>query len=424
MILSEPQRNARPRSIKDGDREDVRALVAPPFPSSHVCRSFCRRLLQTCMILLLCLVVTRATSALLHTQLIRSFPTCGLIATSTRPWMSYITISEQLHCLMYAGREADKSAASTSLAPGPLCETQLSSPLVHALQPAPVYDPARSTSSNPSGSWDFMLSVIPSREGSPFAVPAFPQPPCASPDDPGAILGASSFNDLSSILASPGADLDYPGLYPNLNNGVDASLGFQYHGSSIYDASPPPIPHLCTDDNSLSTNLTLPMSMIYSPSIPVDAASPAASDTPSSTSSAGSQSEGRRSPSQRPSSTRPQKVKPYRAPQRRNVIVDPSARAAMAAERSASDTPRDKYECPYCNYVQKSRRKPDLDRHIETHFAENKHVCRGVPASEADAYGVSAELRDGSEWVGGCGATFSRRDALLRHLRTYECYTL
>ena len=161
--------------------------------------------------------------------------------------------------------------------------------------------------------------------------------------------------------------------------------------------------------------------MIYTPSISVHAASPSTSDI-SATSSASSSSEPRSPPSQRPSSTRPRKAKVHRAPQRRNVVVDPSTRAAATGVHSSPDSQRDSFGCPHCNYVQKSRRKQDLERHIETHFAENKHVCRGVPASEADAYRVPKALQDGPGWIGGCGATFSRRDALLRHLRIYRCY--
>ena len=113
-------------------------------------------------------------------------------------------------------------------------------------------------------------------------------------------------------------------------------------------------------------------------------------------------------------------------PQRRNAIVPPDefAAAAKAAAALSSRAARDKYKCPHCPFVQKARRKADLDRHVATHTGKNEFVCRGVRAEKAGVYEVPVELLDGSEWVGGCGKTFSRRDALARHIKNSagRCY--
>ncbi|KAM5537624.1 hypothetical protein V8D89_008702 [Ganoderma adspersum] len=86
------------------------------------------------------------------------------------------------------------------------------------------------------------------------------------------------------------------------------------------------------------------------------------------------------------------------------------------------------WQCPYCPYVQQTRRSPDLKRHIETHTRGKDvalWVCCGVPAVNARELGVPAEVVrtapiydfEGVPMVGGCRKTFSRRDALARHLR-------
>ncbi|KAI8978711.1 hypothetical protein BD414DRAFT_421653 [Trametes punicea] len=93
------------------------------------------------------------------------------------------------------------------------------------------------------------------------------------------------------------------------------------------------------------------------------------------------------------------------------------------------------WKCPFCDYVQAKERTPDLRRHIATHCAQAALLqdadsssdsgmqlrCCGVPLHMAKAYGVTDTSKllvlDGVETVGGCGMTFSRRDALLRHLR-------
>ncbi|KAI8983374.1 hypothetical protein BD414DRAFT_515850 [Trametes punicea] len=94
--------------------------------------------------------------------------------------------------------------------------------------------------------------------------------------------------------------------------------------------------------------------------------------------------------------------------------------------------PSNRWQCPYCPYVQKNHRTPDLRRHVASHTAsaaENvaRWVCCGVPLRAAGLYGVRrpvAELEAegrvleyaGERMVGGCRKAFSRKDALIRHL--------
>lgn len=63
--------------------------------------------------------------------------------------------------------------------------------------------------------------------------------------------------------------------------------------------------------------------------------------------------------------------------------------------------------CPIsgCKYRQANGRMPDLRRHIKTHFRKISEIrCTEV-------------LTEHGMWIGGCLKTFSRRDALKRHMR-------
>ena len=60
---------------------------------------------------------------------------------------------------------------------------------------------------------------------------------------------------------------------------------------------------------------------------------------------------------------------------------------------------------------------------MDSHYVKDaKHVCCGVRLDHAAEYGVSdpedyAYEFKGEIWTGGCWQVFSRRDALLRHLK-------
>ncbi|TBU39508.1 hypothetical protein BD309DRAFT_928869 [Dichomitus squalens] len=90
-----------------------------------------------------------------------------------------------------------------------------------------------------------------------------------------------------------------------------------------------------------------------------------------------------------------------------------------------------RWACPHCPYVQHNRRSPDLKRHIETHTHGADvamWVCCGVYALDALGQGVPVEVVrqaqivdfDGVPMIGGCRKTFSRKDALIRHLKAQK----
>ncbi|KAG6330696.1 hypothetical protein ID866_8396 [Astraeus odoratus] len=81
------------------------------------------------------------------------------------------------------------------------------------------------------------------------------------------------------------------------------------------------------------------------------------------------------------------------------------------------------WACPYCTWIQRNRRTPDLKRHIRTHTRSERPaqwVCCGVPLNDAGKYKLPAGAEpynwQGRTMIGGCGREFSRRDALKRHL--------
>lgn len=81
-------------------------------------------------------------------------------------------------------------------------------------------------------------------------------------------------------------------------------------------------------------------------------------------------------------------------------------------------------QCPICDFS--GKRRADLERHYKCHFHlsddDTKYVCSGVALDRAAEYGVTnldhAEELHGETRVGRfCAMRFSRKDALLRHLR-------
>ena len=89
--------------------------------------------------------------------------------------------------------------------------------------------------------------------------------------------------------------------------------------------------------------------------------------------------------------------------------------------------------CPVPGCGKRSQRVPDLRRHIKSHkhwLEPNKWTCCGIATEEAHLYGIEIaqgatreELIEGGAYVfegrlmvGGCMTTFSRRDALKRHV--------
>ncbi|EJF56884.1 hypothetical protein DICSQDRAFT_174471 [Dichomitus squalens LYAD-421 SS1] len=111
---------------------------------------------------------------------------------------------------------------------------------------------------------------------------------------------------------------------------------------------------------------------------------------------------------------------------RRNAQVpSPNAHSSSSLIRT------NRWACPHCPYVQHNRRSPDLKRHIETHTHGADvamWVCCGVYALDALDQGVPVEVVrqgqimdfDGVPMIGGCMKTFSRKDALIRHLKAQK----
>ncbi|KAI5982111.1 hypothetical protein EDD15DRAFT_2144182, partial [Pisolithus albus] len=66
----------------------------------------------------------------------------------------------------------------------------------------------------------------------------------------------------------------------------------------------------------------------------------------------------------------------------------PSSRTVQALPRRVSSVPRSNpWACPYCNWVQRNHRTPDLKRHIRTRFEHPAlWVCCGVPLRDAERY--------------------------------------
>jgi uncharacterized C2H2 Zn-finger protein len=87
----------------------------------------------------------------------------------------------------------------------------------------------------------------------------------------------------------------------------------------------------------------------------------------------------------------------------------------------------DVFKCPICDQKPTKGRDQEVKRHIKAHFSEgmkNKPMCLGVRLEDAEEYGADTEIvqeHDGEMWVGGCGKTFSRRDAYLRHVHNQRC---
>ena len=121
--------------------------------------------------------------------------------------------------------------------------------------------------------------------------------------------------------------------------------------------------------------------------------------------------------SQNQSAEHAPRKRPRHSPQPRNVQATPDA---IPASPTTKNNP---WACPYCKWVQRNHRTPDLKRHIRTHTRLQRPaqwVCCGVPVEEAEHYNVPVDAKPylwgGEMMVGGCRKEFSRRDALKRHL--------
>lgn len=116
---------------------------------------------------------------------------------------------------------------------------------------------------------------------------------------------------------------------------------------------------------------------------------------------------------------------PYISPPAKRLRSAPLPRNAQAVPGSTPSfaNKSNPWACPYCKWVQRNHRTPDLKRHIRTHTRFERPaqwVCCGIPAESAAMYNVphnaTPYIHNGKQMIGGCGKEFSRRDALKRHL--------
>ncbi|KAG1748747.1 hypothetical protein EDB19DRAFT_224029 [Suillus lakei] len=112
----------------------------------------------------------------------------------------------------------------------------------------------------------------------------------------------------------------------------------------------------------------------------------------------------------------PPAKRPRPAPLPRNAQAVPGTTPSFANKSNP-------WACPYCKWVQRNHRTPDLKRHIRTHTRFERPaqwVCCGIPIESATMYkvphGATHYIHKGKQMIGGCGKEFSRRDALKRHL--------
>lgn len=110
-----------------------------------------------------------------------------------------------------------------------------------------------------------------------------------------------------------------------------------------------------------------------------------------------------------------------RAAQLRHTSARKTQISVMHSRTETMQKGPKRWGCMHCDYVQKNHRRPDLKRHIAGHFQSIENVCCGVRLEEAQQYGATdfsktAEFQ-GELRTGGCWQVFSRRDALIRHLK-------
>ncbi|RPD60289.1 hypothetical protein L226DRAFT_272619 [Lentinus tigrinus ALCF2SS1-7] len=137
----------------------------------------------------------------------------------------------------------------------------------------------------------------------------------------------------------------------------------------------------------------------------------------------------------RPGVPSPYPVLPLAGPSKTRSNSPPSTSVPHISRRrnihvSSSVVPVNEWACPHCPHVQHNQRKPDLRRHIATHTKPTQSrnarwTCCGVPLTDVGKHEVPERVlheqpmvvHEGVAMVGGCLKTFTRKDALLRHLR-------
>jgi ribosomal protein L32 len=83
-------------------------------------------------------------------------------------------------------------------------------------------------------------------------------------------------------------------------------------------------------------------------------------------------------------------------------------------------------ECKQCGYLQLTRRMGDFRRHLKKHEEHlSRVICCGVPSTHPAVVslrpGHLTHWYDDHPFYGGCGRSYSRMDALQRHLKKSGC---
>jgi uncharacterized Zn-finger protein len=166
----------------------------------------------------------------------------------------------------------------------------------------------------------------------------------------------------------------------------------------------------------------------YLPSIPIYDELPRTSDSLPSTTLNASTTTSPRAPKRR-------RTDKHGSVSSRNGQATPDQVALILATLSLKRVRGSDLSCPAmnCKYQQTNGRMPDFRRHLKTHLPKTTEICcKGVTWKEfiryphrfphisqyEEPYTIPGETE---LWIGGCLKTFSRKDALKRHLRNTCC---
>lgn len=118
----------------------------------------------------------------------------------------------------------------------------------------------------------------------------------------------------------------------------------------------------------------------------------------------------------------PAQIAPHERPTKRARTSPTSRNVQVSSLSEPIDALALSFKCPECGWVQLNKRMPDFKRHLKSHVrpSDGDHSkgwwCKGILASSIPGFRGEGYQFAGEERFGGCLKTFSRRDALKRHL--------